>query len=145
MAVELEHAASFGKTFGQLGQADMIGQVGDTGFDGHFFRIGVEIGFGPGAAIASYEYGSSPGIFEDLNDPGSYSRIDMAYEFPVAERAIISVGAAFSEFRANSEDVGTETNFRVGLRIPLGRETARNNLQTTYMPALAAAWAETLD
>lgn len=143
--LEVQHEAGFGNVFGQIGQADMVGDGTDTAFDGTFFMIGAEIPFAGGSAIARLERGTSPSVFEDEDDSGTYERIDLVYERQFGSRVYGSLGAEFTEFAANTEDSANETTFRVGLRIPLGSDAKRNNLKTTYMPGLAAAWAETLD
>ncbi len=143
--LEFQHNASFGNVFGQLGKADMVGDDGDTAFDGSFFRVGIEMGLAGGIAIASYEKGSSPSIFEDEDDSGTYDRIDLIYERQLSSRVYGSLGVEFTDIQANTEDSASETTYRIGVRVPIGSEPKRNNLKTTYMPGLAAAWAETLD
>ncbi|QMU59582.1 MAG: hypothetical protein GKR98_16170 [Boseongicola sp.] len=144
--IEASQDLSFGSIFGQVGQAKMIGDGTDTAFDGLFFRVGVNANLGNQInLITGYERGSSPGIFEDEGDSGSYERFDLTAEYPFGDRVIGQVGFQMTDFQANTEDLGSETTIRVGLRIPLGKTSRRNDLKTTYLPGLAAAWAEVLD
>jgi hypothetical protein len=143
--IEVEQKTSFGSLFAQLGSADMVGDEGDTAFDGIFGMVGIAANFGPGTIIATFEMGESPDIYEDSEDSGTYKVIGITYEHPFNDRLIGTVGVQVTDFNANTEDAGTEQSFSLGLRVPLGPEKARNNLKTTYMPGLAAAWAEALD
>ena len=143
--IEAEHNVGFGSVFGQIGKADMIGEVDDTGFDGTFLRLGVDARLGVFNMIASFERGTSPAIYEDTDDSGTYERYDISFEYPFNERVIGMVGVEMTDFVANTEDSSSETNLKLGVRVPIGGEGRRNNLKTTYMPGLAAAWAETLD
>ena len=143
--LEAEHALSFGTLFGQLGRAEMIGDLGDTAFDGTFYRVGVDIDLGEVRAIAAYEHGTSPGIFEDDGVSGTFKFVDFTLEYPFSSRVVGAVGAQFADFQANTEDLGSETTFKAGIRVPLGNSARRNNLKTPYSPGLAAAWAEVLD
>lgn len=143
--VEATHKMSFGKIFGQIGRAKMTGEAGDTAFDGEFLRFGVDVDLARGDILASYERGKSGGIFEDLGDSGSYERIEILYEYPINERLIGVIGTDVIHIKANIEDASAVSNWTFGLRLPIGENRRRNPLRTTYMPGLAAAWAETLD
>ena len=143
--LEAEKALSFGSVFGQLGQANMVGEESDTAFDGVFFRVGATVDAGQFDLVAAYERGTSPSIFEDEDDSGTYSVFEFGVEYPLSNRFVGTLGVEMVEFQANTEDLGSETTIKLGLRVPLGSDARRNNLKTTYMPGLAAAWAETLD
>ena len=143
--LEAEHQVGFGSVFGQIGQADMVGEVDDTAFDGTFFRLGMDARLGAVNLIASFERGTSPAIFEDEDDSGTYERYDISFEYPFNERVIAMAGIEMTDFVANTEDSSSETYLKLGVRVPLGNEGRRNNLKTPYMPGFAAAWAETLD
>lgn len=142
----IETEVTFGNTafFAQFGTAEMVGDVGDTAFDGQFQRVGVAHDFDSFSVIADYERGRSDDIFEDRFDWGEYNAFGLTVEAPVTDWAYGYVTISHAGFIANTEDEGSEDRIEVGLRMNFG-EQKRTNLTTTYNPGLAAAWAETLD
>lgn len=132
--------------FGQIGRADMVGDPGDTAFDGRFARIGASVAVDRIGMTFDYETGRSSDIFEDDGDAGEYTAAGFALDYAVTERVIATVGYTRMDITANTEDSGYDEFYSVGVRIPLGSNDGRRNLlTTTYRPGLAAAWAETLD
>ncbi|WP_319824599.1 porin [Thalassovita sp.] len=131
--------------FGQIGMADMVGDDGDSEFDGHFVRIGMAHTVNKLTLAMDYEFGRSPDIFEDSSDWGEYKAFTVSAEYQFKPRLIGTFSLSQMDITANTEDSGDETVVEVGLKIPFGATYKRNNLTTTYRPGLAAAWAETLD
>ena len=145
MGVEAVHEMQLGRLFAQYGDAEMVGDTGDTAFDGNYYRVGMDFDLRRGDLLFSYERGTSDAIFEDPGDYGSYERIEIIYEYPFSDRLVGVMGADLVYVDANIEDASAETNWSIGLRMPFGEQKRRNLLRTPYMPGLAAAWAETLD
>lgn len=143
----LETELTLGNTaiFLQFGEAEMVGDEGDTAFDGRFYRLGVAHDFDAFSVIADYEAGNSPDIFEDEGDEGDYNVFTITFERQVGELGYAYASLEQSAFIANTEDEGSETSMAVGFRMNIGQDQARTNLTTSYNPGLAAAWAETLD
>lgn len=137
--------ARTGALFGQYGVAEMVGDEGDTAFDGNFHRLGASYGFGRFGVVADYEKGRSDDIFEDSGDWGEYEAYGIEASYQFSPSLIATIGYETTTFTANTEDEGTENTISVGLTVPFGAAGSRNNLTTTYRPGLAAAWAETLD
>lgn len=131
--------------YGQVGRAKMVGDPGDTAFIGRFSKLGVNYRLGDMTLLGSYETGYSPDIFEDSGDWGRYRVFSMGAERALGNGLIGTVSLNRSTWVANTEDSGGGNSISVGVRMPLGGATTRNNLTTSYNPGLAAAWAEALD
>lgn len=131
--------------FGQIGRAKMVGHAGDSAFIGGFGKIGVSATVDKLVLTAEYEKGRSSNIFEDNTDWGTYGAIGVSVDYQVTDRVIATVGYQKMDITANTEDTGYDEFYSVGIRIPLGTSSKRNNLTTSYRPGLAAAWAENLD
>lgn len=130
--------------FGQVGHADMVGESGDTAFNGNFYRVGAQAASGAYAFMLAYEHGRSSNIFEDLGDWGEYDLVTAEGRYK-AGRFIYAVGAEHGVFTANTEDNGSSTRLYAKIIIPFGEAPKANLLKTPYGPGLAAAWAEVLD
>ena len=143
--IEGEYTMSNLSFFGQIGRADMVGEVDDTEFVGQFVRLGMSAVVDKMTFTVDLEQGRSAN-FEDLEDPGEYRAFGFAVDYQVSDRVIATVAYEGMDAIAFDEQTGADDYFSVGVRIPLGANTGkRNNLTTTYRPGLAAAWAEALD
>jgi len=144
--IEAEYEVSSNvRLFAQLGDADMVGDQGDTAFKGQFVRAGLSATQGKLTVATDFEYGRSDNIFEDNGDWGEYTAFGINAEYQFKPRLIGTFGLSRMDITANTEDKGDETLISIGVKVPFGANYKRNNLTTTYRPGLAAAWAETLD
>lgn len=131
--------------FGQIGKADMVGDDGDTAFDGNFYRLGASATFDRFGVALDYEEGTSDDIFEDDGDEGDYRSIGIEGSYLITSNLTATLGYEKMDITANTEDDASESTITIGLSYAFGAQTSRHNLTTTYKPGLAAAWAETLD
>ena len=131
--------------FAQFGDADMVGDQGDTAFRGEYVRAGFATTRGKLTIAADVEYGRSDAIFEDSSDWGDYTAYGVDFEYRFHPRVIGTLGLSRMDITANSEDNGEDNMVSIGIKVPFGADYERNNLTTSYRPGLAAAWAEVLD
>ena len=143
--IEAEYRFSNYSVFAQYGRADMVGDVGDTAFDGDFMRVGFNAKIDRLDFVMDYESGRSDDIFEDSGDWGEYRTFGVELDYQVTDRVSAYVAYTDMDFDANDEDFGTDQFVSLGVRVAFGEKGRRTNLTTTYMPGLAAAWAENLD
>jgi hypothetical protein len=137
--------SAVGAVFAQLGDAEMIGEAGDTAFDGRYYRVGGSYSFGKFGVAVDYERGTSKEIFEDEGDEGDYRAYSIEGSYDFGNNLTATLGYQTADYRAYTEEDGSESTVSLGLAIAFGDRSDRHNLTTSYQPGLAAAWAETLD